>query len=163
MKNILILFFLSALWLTNAHAQTPTDETAVRNLVTAFNNAFNAHDAKAFAATFAEDADFTNWRGTSVRGRAKIEEFHVPVLTVRYKNGSQKVIDSTIRFIRPDVAVVNVRSEVTGGTTPDGKTDPLLRFSLNWTVAKEASGQWLIKVMHNARLPEMEIPLPNQK
>lgn len=156
MKNLLVLFLLSIVCLTNARAQTAADETAVRNVITTFNEAFNAHDAKAFAAVFAEDADFTNWRGMSAHGRAKIEAFHVPVLTVMYKNGVQKVVDSTVRFVRPDVAVVDVRSEVTGGVTPDGKASPLLKFLLNWTVTKESSGQWLIKVMHNARLPEME-------
>jgi len=28
-----------------------------------FTDAWGRHDAKAFAAVFAEDADFTNWRG----------------------------------------------------------------------------------------------------
>lgn len=97
MKSILMTLFLSALWLTNACAQTPADETAVRNLVAAFKDAFNAHDAKAFAALFAEDADFINWRGMPAHGRAKIEEFHVPVLTVIYKNGVHKIVDSTIK------------------------------------------------------------------
>lgn len=163
MKNLSITLLLLIVWLANVQAQTPTDEAAVRGVITAFNKAFNAHDAKAFAAVFANDADFTNWRGTSAHGRAKIEAFHVPVLTVMYKNGVQKIVDSTVRFIKPDVAVVDVRSEVTGGVTPDGKSDSLRRFLLNWTVTKETSGQWLIKVMHNARMPEMEAAFPNQK
>ena len=163
MKSIVTTFFLSALWLTNACAQTPADQTAVQNLVTAFNKAFNAHDVKSFAALFAEDADFTNWLGMPAHGRAKIEEFHVPVLTVVYKNAVHKVTDSSIRFIRPDVAVVDVRSEATGAVTPDGKADPLRKFLMNWTVTKEPSGQWLIKVMHNTRLPEMETAPPTQK
>ncbi|GAB3640336.1 SgcJ/EcaC family oxidoreductase [Spirosoma arcticum] len=163
MKKLVAISLLSVVWLANVNAQTPTDEAAVRGVITAFNKAFNAHDAKAFGAVFAEDADFTNWRGTSAHGRAKIEEFHVPVLTVMYKNGVQEIVDSTVRFIKPDVAVVDVRSEVTGGVTPDGKASPLLKFLLNWTVTKETNGQWLIKVMHNARLPELEATPPNQK
>ncbi len=164
MNRLLISLMLSAGLLNTVRAQTSADETAVRNLIIAFNDAFNAHDSKAFAATFAEDADFTNWRGMSAHGRAKIDEFHVPVLTVMYKNGSQKVVDSRIRFITPDVAAVDVRSEVTGATMPDGKPDDVLRrFLLNWTVTKETTGQWLIKVMHNARLPEGEATLLNQK
>lgn len=163
MKILFNICFLISLWHLTAYAQTPADEAAVKALVENFNNAFNAHDSKAFAATFAEDADFTNWRGMSAQGRAKIEEFHVPVLTVIYKNGVQKVVDSRIRFIKPDVAAVDVRSEVTGGLTPDGKQTPLMKFLLNWTVTKEPNGQWLIKVMHNARLPEMEATLLNKK
>ncbi|MBC8085596.1 MAG: SgcJ/EcaC family oxidoreductase [Hymenobacter sp.] len=140
-------------------AAISADETAVRALVTSFNNAFNAHDVRAFGATFAADADFTNWRGMSAHGRASIEEFHVPVLTVIYKNGTQKVVDTSIRFIRPDVAAVDVRAEVVGGMTPDGKAAPLSKFLLNWTVTRESGGQWLIKVMHNNRLSDMPTPL----
>lgn len=173
-SSILLISLVFSLTLGQAQPTTPAastaaavgtaDETAVRILIENFNRAFNAHDAKTFAAAFANDADFTNWRGMSVHGRAAIEEFHVPVLTVMYKNGVQKIVDTQVRFIRPDVAAVDVRSEVTGGVMPDGKAAPLLKFLLNWTVTKEGNGQWLIKVMHNARMPEMDAPpTANQK
>lgn len=145
------------------HQPSPADEAALRRVVTAFNDAFNAHDPKAFAATFAEDADFTNWMGTPAHGRAEIEKFHVPVLTVRYKNGSQKITDTKIRLVRSDVAEVEVRSEVIGGLAPDGQPVPPMKFMLNWTVTKNGTGQWLIEVMHNARLPEATAPPLNQK
>lgn len=167
MKRLVFLAPILFVGLLPAQTQTATsvvasaDEKAVRTLVGNFNNAFNAHDVKAFGAVFATDADFTNWLGMSAHGRANIETFHVPVLTVMYKNGTQKVLSSNIRFIRPDVAAVDVRSEVTGGLTPDGKAAPLMKFLLNWTVTKEPNGQWLIKVMHNNRLPEMPAPLLN--
>jgi len=138
-------------------AQT-ADETAVKSLVASFATAFNTHDTKAFAATFADDADFTNWVGQSAHGRADIETFHIPVLTVIYKHGTQKITDTQVRFIRPDGAAVDVRADVTGGKTPDGNDVPMLKFLLNWTVTKEQNGQWLIKVMHNTRLPDTGTP-----
>jgi hypothetical protein len=52
-------------------------------------DAWNRHDAKAFAAVFAEDADFTNWRGTGVSGRSNIEEFHAPMFATIFKNSHQ--------------------------------------------------------------------------
>ena len=138
-----------------AQTGTPADETAIKSLITAFMDAFKTHDPKAFGATFADDADFTNWVGLSAHGRADIETFHVPVLTVIYKNGTQKIVDTSIRFIRPDVAAVDVRVEMAGAVTPDGKPDGLRKFLMNWTVTKEANDQWLIKVMHNTRLMDM--------
>jgi hypothetical protein len=45
-------------------AQTAeTDEAAIRAVMDRFMGAWNRHDAKAFAAVFSEDADFTDWRG----------------------------------------------------------------------------------------------------
>lgn len=154
MRKLLISITLALLCLSTAWSQSATDRTAVEALVTTFGEAFDAHDVKAFAATFAEDADFTNWLGQSVHGRTQIEKFHVPVLTIMYKNGTQKLAGKTVRFIRPDVATVDVRSEVKGVVTPDGKELPLLKFLLNLIVTKEENGQWLIKIMHNTRLPE---------
>lgn len=162
MKALGLLILLNLSTILTAWAQTvatgAADETAVRALVTKFNDAFNAHDVPAFGAVFAPDADFTNWRGMVAHGRPSIETFHVPVLTVLYKNATQKIVDSKVRFLKPDVAVVDVLAEVTGGTTPDGKAAPPTKFLLNWTTMKEADGQWLIKVMHNARLPEEAAP-----
>ena len=163
-----------SLWLTAivfhavimVQAQTnlvmPADEMALQSLIINFNNSFNAHDTKKFAAAFSEDADYTNWMGVSAHGRIQIEVFHIPVLTVMYKNAVQKVTASTIRFIKPDVAEIDVRVEVVGGKTPDGNDAPLLKFMLNWTATKER-GQWLIKVMHNARLPDMNNDIPGKK
>jgi uncharacterized protein (TIGR02246 family) len=156
MKRALLVLLSFALCKL-AYAQT-TDELAVKALVASYDAAFNAHDTKAFAATFAPDADFTNWVGQSAHGRAEIETFHVPIFTLVYKNGSQKITGTQIRFIRPDVAVVDVRSDVTGGKTFDGKDIPLVKFLMSWTVTKEPDGRWLIKVMHNTRLPDTGTP-----
>jgi uncharacterized protein (TIGR02246 family) len=88
----------------------------------------------------------------------EIEAFHIPVFTLVYKNGSQHLTDIHIRLLRPDVASVDVRSDVTGGKTFDGKDIPLVKFLMSWTVTKEADGHWLIKVIHNTRLPDMGTP-----
>ena len=50
--------------------KTETDEQAIVAVIDRFVDAWNRHDAKAFAAVFAEDADFTNWRGTGASGRS---------------------------------------------------------------------------------------------
>lgn len=157
MKRSILLITLSLILTSMVQAQT-ADEMAVKSLVASFYAAFDAHDTKAFAATFAEDADFTNWVGQSAHGRAGIETFHIPILTIVYKSATQKITDTQIRFIRPDVATVDVRSDVTGSKTFDGKDAPLMKFLVNWTVTKEQDGHWLIKVMHNTRLPDMGTP-----
>jgi len=157
MKRVLVFLTLSLGLSGLAQAQT-ADETAVKSLVDSFGAAFNAHDTKAFAATFAPDADFTNWVGQSAHGRAEIEAFHVPIFTLVYKNGVQKITDVQIRFIRPDVGTVDVRADVTGGKTFDGQDLPLVKFLVSWTVTKEPDGHWLIKVMHNTRLPDTGTP-----
>ena len=122
-----------------------------------FMDAWNRHDAHAFAAVFAEDADFTNVLGIGASGRAKIEEFHAPVFATIFKNSHQKHDDIKIRFIRDDIAAVDVHWQMTGATDPQGNPRPDRRGLLNFVMAKDA-GRWQIVVMHNLDLSAPPLP-----
>jgi len=128
-----------------------SDTQAINGVMDAFVYAWNHHDAKAFANVFSEDADFTNWRGISASGRSKIEEFHAPTFATIFKNSHQTFTDVKIRFIRPDVAEVDVHWEMTGATDAQGNSRPLRRGLLNFVMAKN-DGKWWIVVMHNLDL-----------
>jgi uncharacterized protein (TIGR02246 family) len=123
----------------------------------AFVDAWNQHDAKAFAAVFAEDADFTNWRGQGASGRSKIEEFHAPLFATIFKNSHQTMTDIKIRFVRPDVAAVDVHWELTGQTDAQGNARPPRQGILNFVMAKK-DGKWQIVVMHNLDLTALPPP-----
>ena len=73
--NFCLLVIVSAgLFLTiRAEGKVETDQQAVAALVDRFTDAWNRHDAHAFAAVFADDADFTNWRGTSASDDRKLK------------------------------------------------------------------------------------------
>ena len=105
-------------------------------MINAFVDAWNHHDAKAFAAVFAEDADFTNWRGQGASGRSKIEEFHAPLFATIFKNSHQRSTDIKIRFVRADVAAVDVHWDLTGATDAQGNARPLRQGVLNFVMAK---------------------------
>lgn len=113
------------------------DRQAIQGVMDRFEDAWNRHDAKAFAAVFAEDADFTNWRGTGASGRSKIEEFHAPMFATIFKNSHQKYTDIRTRFVRPDVAAVDVRWEMTGATDSQGNPRPERQGLLNFVMAKK--------------------------
>jgi uncharacterized protein (TIGR02246 family) len=128
------------------------DEKAIKQVLTDFVNAWNRHDAKAFSMVFAEDADFTNVRGMSAHGRTEIEKFHAPRFATNLKDSNQKMIETKVRFITPDVAAVDARWEMTGAKRyTDGQEIPLRKGLLNFVMTRQA-GQWLITVMHNLDL-----------
>jgi uncharacterized protein (TIGR02246 family) len=127
------------------------DTQQIHGVMNAFVDAWNHHDAKAFAAVFAEDADFTNVRGMSASGRSRIEAFHAPLFATIFKNSHQTSTDIKIRFVRADVAAVDVHWEMTGATDPQGNPRPLRQGLLNFLMAKN-DGQWQIVVMHNLDL-----------
>ncbi|MGH9774049.1 MAG: SgcJ/EcaC family oxidoreductase [Candidatus Acidiferrales bacterium] len=126
------------------------DRTAIQGVIASFVDAWNKHDAHAFSMVFATDADFTNVIGMSASGREAIEKIHAPLFQAGFKDSHQTADDIKIRFLKPDVAAVDVRWEMTGAVR-DGKPIPLRKGLLNFSMVKE-NGAWLIKVMHNMDL-----------
>ena len=133
------------------------DTQQIHGVMTAFVDAWNHHDAKAFAAVFAEDADFTNWRGMGASGRSRIEEFHAPLFATIFKSSHQTLTGIKIRFVRADVAAVDVHWDLTGATDAQGNARPLRQGVLNFVMAKN-DGEWQIVVMHNLDLTALPPP-----
>jgi uncharacterized protein (TIGR02246 family) len=154
---VLLLIVASACGGGNSTTQSsPTgksqEEERVRTVLTDFVEAWNKHDAKAFSMIFAEDADFTNVRGMSAHGRAEVEQFHAPRFATTFKDTYQKITETKVRFIKPDVAAVDARWEMTGAKNPEGQDIPPRNGLLNFVMTKEG-GKWFITVMHNMDLP----------
>jgi ketosteroid isomerase-like protein len=78
---------------------------------------------------------------------------HAPRFATNFKNSNQKITETTIRFITPDVAAVDAQWEMTGAKGPDGQEIPLRKGLLNFIMTR-SSGQWLITIMHNMDLPQ---------
>jgi uncharacterized protein (TIGR02246 family) len=137
------------------------DERSVRALVTALGEAFAKLDAHAFSMAFHEDADFTNVVGMTAHGRKGIEEFHRPLLEgdgsgpmPSFKHAVFKVLDVSVRFLRPDVASVDASWTQTGAVR-NGKVGGPRKGLLMLIATKERDG-WGIAVMHNMDLPITE-------
>jgi len=158
MLKIVAICFLLLPLAASGQSGREADQNAIRELMDRFMGAWNRHDVHAFAAVFAEDADFTNWRGVGASGRSKIEEFHAPVFATIFKNSHQKYDDIKTRFIRDDIAAVDVHWEMTGATDAQGNPRPDRQGLLSFVMAKDA-GRWQITVMHNLDLSALP-PLP---
>ena len=91
------------------------DEQAIRQVIAAMDDAFNAH--KPDVSLFARDADFVNVNGTWLKGASDIESGRRAAFETRLKHARTKSLEVRIRFIRPDVAIVHVTSETDGITT----------------------------------------------
>lgn len=138
------------LFVTTGFAQQKEEEQ-VKNVLTAFVEAWNKHDAKVFASIFAEDADLINVAGKSKHGRYEIEEHHAPSFKTKWKDSYQKITQSKTRFIKPDVAAVDAWWELTGIKGPEGQDMPARRGLLNFVMTKN-DDKWFITVMHNTEI-----------
>jgi uncharacterized protein (TIGR02246 family) len=139
------------------------DRTAINAVLTyRFLAGWNNHDAHIFASAFAEDADFTNDRGVSGAGRYLIEQFHAQAFQKMFSKSHLSTEVKKIRFLKPDVAVVDVRWEITDSQTADGMAVPY-RTGLLDLVFTTSGGPWFITVMHNTDLTAAEAALPADK
>lgn len=128
------------------------DRASIAQTLDHFLDAWNHHDAHAFAMTFTEDADFTNVAGMHGHGRANVETFHARIFATRFKKSHQTGQIRSIRFLTPHLAAVDVEWQMTGAIFADGRTQPERRGLLNWVMAKQSDGSWLIEVFHNTEL-----------
>jgi len=152
--------FLSLILFSNANSSAQTvpsdvpvaDRTAISQTVTAFVDAWNAHDARAFALTFESDADFTNVLGVHVQGRPGIESLHAHVFARIFKVSHQTLQIRSVRLLTSELAAVDIDWQMTGVLNPDGSARPVLRALLNWVMQRQSDGTWLIVVMHNTPL-----------
>ena len=114
-----------------------TDEEAIRQSSKAFVKAFNARDARAVAAQWTEDGDYMDETGQVYRGRDEIRrEFQN--YFARSKGRTIKVYLNSIRFLKPDVAIIDGVSEVS--PAPEGRPGNG-RYSI---VRVKQSGKWLV-------------------
>ena len=154
----------SVLWLAVAAAvaappipKSTTDEVRIRQIVGEQVAAWNAGDAKAFSASFAEDGSFTNIRGTVFYGQRAFEDRHVEVFRTFFKGSKLMMSVTKIRFVRPDVAIADIATEVSElrDTPPGVKAGPSasIRTRLQEVLVKEGN-DWRIASYHNVDVKE---------
>jgi uncharacterized protein (TIGR02246 family) len=125
---------------------------AIDGIVAKIVDAWNRHDPSAFAAAFADDAEFTNVFGMVQKGRAEIEAAHAPIFKTMFKDSHLAVVETRVRPIRPDVASADVRWIMKGARDPHGKPWPEREGLLSWIVTRHGD-RWLVDVSHNMDLP----------
>src|SRR3954454_9784511 len=102
-------------------------------------------DGTAFAAPFADDADFVNVRGEHFQGRAAIAGGHAGIFRTIYAGSTNQYTLEAARLLHPEVALVHVRAilDVPAGPLAGRHT---ARFSM---VLTRASDRWEIAAFHN--------------
>lgn len=121
------------------------DEQAIRELVGAFIDGWNAGDGPACARPFAENADFTAVTGQRVRGRELIGRGHAEILSTVFKGTRNSASVNDIRFLRPDVAVADVTFRIQSET----EIPWLPAYTSAGLVATRENGAWEIAVFRN--------------
>lgn len=101
------------------------DKAAIRQAIANWDAGWKEFNAELASQDYADDADWTNAFGRSRKGKAEIQKFLVGVFA-RPEMRSRRTTPSTvsIRFPRPDVAVVSSTRETVGQKTVGGQEYP---------------------------------------
>jgi len=114
MSLTLALLAAAASSAVQAGSSPSTDEARIRQIIAEEESAWNRGDAQAYASHFEEEGGFTNVLGTVYYGRHAFEERHAQIFATVFKNTVLSMIVQKIRFIRPDVALVDIDTEMRG-------------------------------------------------
>ena len=165
MKTLLGLAI--ALLAIQLDAQTASDETAIRSIVQDEIAAWNQGDAVAYSRHFAAEGTFTNIRGQFFTGYDAFLKQHQVIFEGRFKGTKLQQDIVSLKFVQPDVAVVEVLTSVAGvdaaqlapGTS--GDATGRLRTRLLQVVVKQGE-EWKVVAYHNVDV-KPGVPLPEPR
>ena len=165
MKYVLVLaiIFVASSAAKRAMPQAKLDESAIRSIVQDEVAAWNAGDAVAYSRHFSADGIFVNVRGEYRTGVQAFTKQHEFLFNGPFHGSTLHQDIVSVQFVRPDVAVVEVLTAVSGikklspGTNTDEKGR--LRTRLLQVLVKNG-GEWKITDYHNTDI-KSPVPVPD--
>src|SRR5919107_1685248 len=123
MKKTVLLVTILILFVTcsaSGQSKMPKgDQALIEQAVENWYKAWQTKDSKLAAQDYSDDADWTNAFGMKRKGRAEIEKILAEVFALPFvMSGQDKVVEQSVRFIKPDVALVITRVERVEQRTP---------------------------------------------
>ncbi len=135
-----------------AFGQDDAAEAPIRAIVAEQAAAWDAGDGAAYAKDLAPDASFTNLFGMVMYGAAAFAERHRQILATFYKGTLKYHAIRRIRFVTPDVAIVDIDNEVRGvKAMPAGivvPSDGIVKTQLMEVFVRRGD-RWWIEAYHN--------------
>ena len=125
-----------------------SDEQAVRHIETMWDEAWNRHDAAGLAELLVEDVDFVNVTGAWFKGRAQFKERMAKTHQGIFKNSQRRTLETRVKFLSPEIAVVHARWEMSGLSSPDGSSLKPWQGIIT-RVVKKWGDTWKVVAAHN--------------
>lgn len=135
-------------------ADNPKSNGPLRQIATSVASeleaSWNRADAAAFAALFANDADFVNVRGEYGSGRDAIAAAHAHIWATIYAGSTIRYSVSRCREVAPGVLLAHLDARLhvpAGPLAGDIEAIPSL-------VLVSSADRWLIAAFHNTQIPQ---------
>ena len=132
------------------------DKRAIQALLDKFVKAFNAANAEATAATYAETAIVVDERGERIEGRAAVRDQYAASFADNPRSTIAIQVDA-LRFLGPETALEEGRTTITpaaGAGAPE-----ITRFT---AIYVKQGGQWLQSAVRDEFAQDLTAPRPPQ-
>ena len=149
--SVLVLVMATA----SLAAQSAEDERAIREVLLALPEAWNARDASAWVENFTPDSGFVNILGMRFPDRASNEERHASLFATIFRDSTLQADVLHIRFADSDTAVAEVRFRLVGYTALPpgiGETAPGVLETRLVDVLQKIDGHWRIVFSQNTAI-----------
>lgn len=141
-----------------AAAGTPTGPEAIRALEARQADAWNHHDANAYAALFTPGGDTVNVLGWWWRGRSEIAARLAEAFAWVFQQSILTIEDVQVRMVSPTLAIAHVRWSMAGARVPPGASQEP-QHGIQLQVLRKLRGAWLIESFQNTNaIPEVPFP-----
>ena len=148
LASVLLFFILMS---CNQDHDPGKDEQAIRDIILQMTEGFNKHDAKAATQMYTSNADFVNVRGDKYTGAEEIQQKLAAILSTRAKEATLKTLNTTIRFVNPELAIAHVSNELSGLVDSAGLKLPSHQ-ELSIRVFIKEKGNWRVTAFHNTMI-----------
>ena len=145
-----------------AHENDGADVEDIRAIIDDETTTWNRGDADAYSRHFSANGTFTNFRGLFFVGHREFRDRHEVVFNgdLRGTRLEQRIV--SLKFIRPDVAIVETLASVSGfkSVPPGSSIDEKGRLNTRLLqVLEKEAGTWKIVAYHNVDV-KAGIPIP---
>ena len=156
---VLVALAIAALAAPALGEASGADERAIQAVEARQADAWNRHDARAYADLFTSDADVVNVLGWWWRGRREIETKLRAAYAAVFADSTLSVEAVSVRFLTPSVAIAHVRWTMVGAKSPDRSGTHIPQKGIQTQTLRKVSGVWLIAAFQNTNtVPEHPFP-----
>lgn len=149
-----LLFAVPAL-AADAPPSAADSETAIRRAIANWDAGWRNFDADIISRDYADDADWTNAFGVPRKGREEIKAYLAKGLaSPQWRSRLSTPSTVAIRFVRPDIALVQSSRQTTGQKTASGQEYPV-RKTHDLRVFAWQKGRW--EILSHLIMDEKEV------
>jgi uncharacterized protein (TIGR02246 family) len=125
-------------------------EDAIRGTLEAYATAWNVGDAESISNLYTADADYTGFGSIMTRGREEIAQRYESLFTGAFSGSHLAAEMSSLRFLKPDVALVDGSFDLADFRQADGSSQSAKGVFV--AIMTNDEGQWRVTAFWSKRL-----------